>query len=157
MPRKKAQPGSIVGIVFDPLSTMHEDFERSLWYCFMYLTDLFQRKFTCQDHLTEACFGQELHLSHGTVVHLRTSVEGNRREVQAEQAHVLHDEGIHPYPVQIPNHPFGFGEFLVLQDGVEGHVDADITQMGILHQLGNVFQRVACRGPCIAGDYLYTI
>ena len=127
---------------------VHEDFERCLRYGLVYLANLLQREFACQDHLTESGFGQELHLACRAVVHLRAGMEGYRREVQAEQAHVLHNEGIDPGTIQVPNELLGFGELFVLQDGIEGDIDTDIVEVGILHQLGNVFQGVSgcCTG-----------
>ena len=59
-------------------STMHEDFEWSLWYRLVYLTDLFQREFACQNHLSETCLSQEFYLRGTAVVHLCAGMERYR-------------------------------------------------------------------------------
>ena len=98
--------------------TVHKDFEGCIGYGFVYLSDLLQRKFACQDHLSETRFGQELHLFHVAIVHLSAGMQRDGRKVQSQQPHVLHNQGIHPYAIQLPNQFLRFGEFLVLQDGI---------------------------------------
>ena len=127
---------------------MHEDFERSLRYSLMNLANLFQREFACQNHLTKSRIGQELHLLCIAIVHLRTCMKRYRREIQAQQAHVLHNECIHPDTVQIPYELLGIFQFLILQDGVESDIDTGIIQMGILHQLCNILKGIACCCSC---------
>ena len=106
----------------------------------MNLCNLVQRQLTGQYHLTETGLGQEFHFLRRAVVHLCTGMQRNRGQIQTGDSHVLYDEGIHPHPVQIPNHFLGICQFLFLQDGIDSHVNAYAIQMGITHQGLNVFQ-----------------
>ena len=124
---------------------MYEDFQQCFRTSLVDGADFFQRQFARQDHLTESCFMEKLHLLNGTVVHLRTGMQGDRREVQHGDAHILHDEGIYPNAIELPNQSFGFFQFLVLQDGIQRDIDTHAEKMGIFHQLGNVFEGVGCR------------
>ena len=65
---------------------------------------------------------------------------------EAGDAHVLHDEGVRAYAVQVVDEAFGLGQFAVGQDGVEGHVDARVVKVGMVHEPPDVVQRVGGGG-----------
>ena len=57
-------------------------------------TDLLEAQFTTEDDLTKSQTFKLLHLLNGEVVALRAGMERNGRQVEVEELHVLHDEGI---------------------------------------------------------------
>ena len=85
---------------------MHEDLQGRIRTSLMDFADLFQGEFTCQYHLTEARLTEKANLLNGTIVHLRTGMQGDRGEVEHGDAHVLHDERIHPDAIELPDQCF---------------------------------------------------
>ena len=75
--------------------TMNKKFERHVGiHCGTHLRDLLQREFARQHQLREARFTQELRLRHGANVALRRRMQRNRRNVQLQNTHVLHDQRV---------------------------------------------------------------
>ena len=124
---------------------VHEGFERN-GRGGMDGADVGQREFACQHHLLEARTGQEGHLLGRAVVHLRRGVQGDGRQVEPQQAHVLHDERVGACAVQLVDEAFHGGELVVVEDGVERHVDARPERVGVVGQAGDVADRVARSG-----------
>ena len=75
-------------------------------------------------------------------------MQGDRRQVELGDTHVLHDEGIYPYAIKFPDEGLRLRQFLIPEYGVQRHIDAHIIKVGIVHQLGNIFYRVGGSGTC---------
>ena len=75
-------------------------------------------------------------------------MQGDGGQVEPQQAHVLHDEGVGARAVELVDEALHGGELVVVEDGVERHVDARPERVGVVGQAGDVADRVAC---CRAG------
>ena len=128
--------------------TVHEDLEQRIGTGSMYFGNLIERQLSCQHHLTETGIRQKLDLLHRTVVHLRTGMQRDRRQIELCNSHILNNQRIHSGTIQIPDHRFGVLQFLVTQDRIHRDINTDIVHMRILHQCGNVFQRIAGSRTC---------
>lgn len=60
--------------------------------------------------------------------------------------HILNEDGIDTYPLQILQQPTGVVEFIVIKNGVDRHIDLDAKWTGILTELPDILNTVACRG-----------
>jgi hypothetical protein len=65
------------------------------------------------------------------------------RQIEHEQAHVLHDEGIDADVRQVPGQLPRSGPLVVVQDGVVGDEDARTHAVGVEHQALDLGQAVA--------------
>ena len=126
--------------IADTKSSMHEYFQRYIRTGFVYLADLTQRKFARQHHLPETGISQKSHLLHRTVIHLGTGVQRNRRQIQAGDSHILHNQCIYTGTEQSPNHLLRLLQFFIFQDSIDCHINPGIVQMGILYQSSYVLQ-----------------
>ena len=106
-----------------------------------------ERELPGQYHLRESAPFEKLHLLGGAVVGLRAGMQGNGRNVEPGDAHVLHDEGIDPDAVELADEPLGLGQFVVVEQGVESDVDAGIEAVGKVDEPGQVVEAVAGCGP----------
>ena len=122
---------------------VHEHLERDIRTGFMHPAYVLQRQLTRQHYLTETDISQETDFLRRTVVHLRTGVQGDGRQIKLQQPHVLHDERIHTGPVKLPNHGLRVSQLLITQDGVHGDINAHAVEMGIVNKPCNVIQRIA--------------
>ena len=95
-----------------------------------------------QDDLGEAHLGQEAGLLRGADVALGGGVQVDGREVQLQQPQVLDDEGVHAGVVEVLDQAAGGLQLVVVEDGVEGDVDAGVEAVGVLHQAGDLRHRV---------------
>ena len=110
------------------------------------LADLHQRQLPRQHHLGEAHLLQQPHLLHSPVVGLGAGMQGNGRQIEFQQAHILHYQGIGARLIQLVGQPLGRLKLLVLQYGVEGHIDMGTKAMSKAAQRLNLGQRIAhCR------------
>ena len=125
--------GVALSAVADAERTMHKDLQRHVGDSGMDVCNLLKTQLAGKHRLPEAQLLQQLHLFRCAVVHLCGGMQGNRGEVHAQQGCVLHDEGIHADAVERPDEPFGFAQFVVVEDGVDGDVDADVERVGIFH------------------------
>ena len=62
--------------------------------------------------------------------------------------HVLHDEGIYAYSMQLLHQRQGLWQFIVVEECVDGHIDFCAKQVCVGHQPGDVFNTVASGCPC---------
>jgi hypothetical protein len=76
-------------------------------------------------------------------VALGGGVQVDGRQVQFQQAHVLDDEGVHAGVVKLVDQLARRFQLGVVQDGVEGGVDAGVVAVGECRQAGDVGHRVA--------------
>ena len=95
-----------------------------------------------QDDLGEAHLGQEPRLLRGADVALGGGVQVDGREVQLQEPQVLDDEGVHAGVVEVLDQAAGGLQLVVVEDGVEGDVDAGVEAVGVLHQAGDLRHRV---------------
>ena len=126
--------------------SVYEDFEQRIGTGAVDFPNLFQSQFASQHHLTESRLRQEAHFLRRAVIHLRAGMKRNGRQVEAGNAHILHDERIYADAVQVPNHRLGIFQLLILQNGIHRHVNARPIQMRITHQFRDVLQRVSRSG-----------
>ena len=125
---------------------MHKDFQA----CIGPTGDvayLFQTQLTGQHHLPETGPGQKIDLFCTSVVGLRTGMQGDGRQIQTCDAHVLHNQGIDSYAPELPDQGFRFGQLLVGQQRVDRHIHPHVVLMGKGHQRGDVVQGIAGRRP----------
>ena len=126
--------------------SMNKNFERRVGTIPVNRRNLFQCQFACEHHLTETGLSQKLHFLRRTVIHLRTGMQRNGRKLQTGNPHILHDQCIHTGTVQIPDHGFRVLKFVVFQNRIDGNINTRIVKMCIVHQGGNIFQRISsCR------------
>ena len=62
-----------------------------------------------------------------------------------QNTHVLNDNGVGIYPVEIVNEFFCFAQLVVVQYGVESCVNTDVVSVCKLDEFGNIACGVACR------------
>lgn len=74
------------------------------------------------------------------VIHLGTGVQRNRRQIQAGDSHILHNQCIYTGTEQSPNHLLRLLQFFIFQDSIDCHINPGIVQMGILYQSSYVLQ-----------------
>ena len=118
---------------------MHEKFERhvEVHHC-AHLRDLLQREFACEYQLREARITEKLCFCHGANVALRRCMQRNRRNVQLQNAHVLHDQRIDACVVQLVNVFACWLQLGVVQDGVDGDENARAVTMRKLRECCNI-------------------
>ena len=143
---------SLAGVALSAVAyaqgTVHKHFKRHLRASVVDASYFVQGKFACQHHLPEAFVGEEAYFFRRAVVHLCAGVQGDGRDVQPQDAHVLHDESVYVHAPQFADELFRVFQFFIAQDGVDGDIDAHIIYMGIFHQSGDVVRRVAGGGTC---------
>ena len=71
--------------------------------------DVVETQFACQYHLFATDLLKELHFIEGSVVALGRGMQGDWREVEFEDAHVLDNQRIHTDLVELFDEQFGFG------------------------------------------------
>ena len=71
---------------------------------------------------------------------LGTGVQRNRRQIQAGDSHILHNQCIYTGTEQSPNHLLRLLQFFIFQDSIDCHINPGIVQMGILYQSSYVLQ-----------------
>ena len=64
-------------------------------------------------------------------VGLCAGVQLDGGQIQLQQAHVLHDQGIGPGLVHLPGHAPGLFQLIVAQDGVQGDEDAAVKAVRV--------------------------
>ena len=101
------------------------------------------RQFARQHDLREADLGQEARLLRRADVALGRGVQVDGRQVEFQQAHVLHDQRIDPGVVALLDQRARRLQLVVVQDGVERDVDAGVEAVRELDQCGDLAHRVA--------------
>ena len=109
-------------------------------------TDLRQGQLAGQHDLAQTRVLQKLGFFGRADVGLRAGVQLDGRHVDFEQAHVLHDQGVHTCVIQLPGQFARAFQFIVAQDGVERDKNAAVKAVRVLHQLGDVLNAVVRRG-----------
>ena len=105
---------------------------------------LIERQLAGQDHAGEPDLLQEFHLLHGGVVHLRAGDQRQGRQIQFQQADVLHDQAVDARLVELMDHLLGRGQLVIAEQRVQGHVDAGVVLVGESHHLLDGGHAVAC-------------
>jgi hypothetical protein len=117
----------------DAQRAMDEVFERRV-HLRADCADLFDRQLARQHQLREADVAQELRLLNGADVALRAGMQLDRRQVDFQQPHVLHDQRIDARLVQLPDLLPRQLEFDVVHDRVHRHEDAGAVAVRELDQ-----------------------
>jgi hypothetical protein len=60
--------------------------------------------------------------------------------------HILNDQRIDTYLLQLMNHFFGFRQFLVVKNRIESHINLRPVGMGKIHQGLDVLQGIGSSG-----------
>ena len=105
--------------------------------------DLRDRQFAGQHDLREAHVGQEAGLGRRADVALGRGVQLDRRQVEFEQAEILHDQGIDAGIPALPDQRPGRVQLGVVQDRVEGDEDARVKAVCEFDQRRDVADRIA--------------
>ena len=106
-------------------------------------SDFLYRQFARQHQLREADIGQEARLLRRADVALRGGVQVERRKIEFQQSHVLHDQRIHADVVAVMREFARCFQFVIVQDGVECDENFRVETVGEVHQFGDVFNRIA--------------
>ena len=61
------------------------------------------------------------------IIHLRTGMKRYRRKIQLRNPHILHNQCIHPYSIQFPDHLLRLFQLLFFQDGIDSDINAYIV------------------------------
>ena len=129
---------------------MHEEFQRAGGFGGD-RANLAERQFARQHDLREADVLQEARLGRRADVGLRAGVQLDRRQVDFEQAHVLHDQRIGAGLVDLPDQLARLFDLVVAQDGVERDEHLRAVAMRVPRQPLDVGHRVAGIGPRAEG------
>ena len=76
-------------------------------------------------------------------VRLGAGMQFDGRKVHFQNGHVLHDERVDPGRTDFPDHRFRPGQFLVLQQRVEGYVHPGAITVGVVGYPGELLDGVA--------------
>ena len=118
-------------------------------------TDVLQGKLAGQHHTTESQAAEPSYFFYRAIIGLCRSVErestvrgymvDGRRLVETSRIHphILHEDGIDAYRLELVDEAKRVVEFIVVDDGVHRDVDLRIKLMRIAAQLGDVVNRVA--------------
>ncbi len=106
--------------------------------------NLLQREAPLQNHPRETALLQKAHPLGGHVAGLGRCVEFGR-EIHLPQGHVLHDEGIGPGRHRLPSLPLGLGQFVIVKQRVDRHVNPCAETVGILRRPANIIDRISGR------------
>ena len=76
-------------------------------------------------------------------------MQGDGGNVEPHDAHVLHDEGIGTDAVELADEALGLAQLVVVEQGVEGDVDAGVEAVSQVDESGQIVEAVTgCRaGP----------
>jgi hypothetical protein len=110
--------------------------------------NLLDRQFTRQHHLRETHVLQKAGFLSRADIGLRAGMQLDGRQIQFQQAHVLHDQHISACVVDVPGHLACALQFVVAQDGVQGDEDAAVEAVRVATQLLNLANVIARRCPC---------
>ena len=64
---------------------------------------------------------------------------------QFQDCHILDEDGIDTNRLEVLKELAGGIEFIVVEDGVDGHIDLDAEGMGVFAELADIIDTVACR------------
>ena len=120
-----------------------------------HLGDFLEGQFARQHDLRKADVGQEARLLRRADVALGRCMQIDGRQVEFQQAHVLHDQRIHAGVVTVVSQFARGFQLGIVQDGVERDVDARVEAVRVFHQFGDVGDRIAglvARAECGAAD-----
>ena len=117
--------------------------------------DLPEAQLARQHHLRKADLAEELRLLHRADVALRRGMQLDRRQVELQQTHVLHDQRVGTGVVHLPGDAPRFLQFVVVQDGVQRHQHAGVVTVGMFGEgrdLRDVVAGVGARAEGRAAD-----
>jgi hypothetical protein len=65
----------------------------------------------------------------------------------------LYNQGVGSGCIQAVDKAFGFGEFVVFQEGIEGYIDAGAEEVGVVAETANIVYGIAggCAGAELRG------
>ena len=130
---------------------VHEELHRRMVQGLGAGSDLRQRQLARQHQLREAGVLQEARLLRRADVALRAGMQLDGRQVQRQQAHVLHDQCVHPGVPGLPDHAPRALQLVVAQDGVDGQEDAAAVALRMRAQPRDVRHRIARLVPRAIG------
>ena len=123
--------------------SVDEDLQFHVGHLAMNLGYLRSGQLTCEDDTAETQRAQPAHLLCRAVVGLGRSVEGSPLQRAnftpshygdgpgGGYSHVLYEEGISPYPLELFHEPSGVFQLVIVDDGVDGNIDFGTKLMGI--------------------------
>ena len=113
-----------------------------------HFTNLLQRKFARQHNAPETHFIDKFDTLDIIIMHLSAGMQANRRQIHAQDTHILDNQSIDTNPVKFVNHFLCSLQFTIIQNSIQGHKYPAIIAVGIFHQSCNILQTV---GGCFAG------
>ncbi len=142
------QRGAAVAAVAHAQGTVDESLKAHVGYGLVDGAYLRHRHLARKHHATHAQRGEEAHLVDGSRVALRGSVQGYGRYVHAQECHVLDDESVDTGGKEGTDGLARLGEFVLVDERVEGDVDAGAVTVGIAAHLAYVVDGVGGGGTC---------
>ena len=121
---------------------MHEHFKFGLRNCTMNLAYLGKRQFTRKYNTWKTDISKEARLGRSAVIHLRTRMQRNRRNIHPCYAHILNDESINANLIQLGHKPFYVFNLIIIYYRVQRHIHLDTINVGILHKSRDILDRV---------------
>ena len=113
---------------------MHEHFKFGLRNCTMNLAYLGKREFTRKYNTWKTDISKEARLGRSAVIHLRTRMQGNRRNIHPCYAHILNDESINANLIQLGHKSLDILNLIIIYYRVQRHIHLDTINVGILHK-----------------------
>ena len=124
---------------------VHKGFERHIDSTMNGL-DFMQGELASHDQLRESKRLQETSLLGGAQVALCAGMKSYGRQVETQDAHVLHNERIYPRPVKVVDEPLYTGKLIVVDDGIDRCIDASPILVSKLGYTCYIAGRISCRG-----------
>ena len=78
-------------------------------------------------------------------------MQGNRWQIELQQSHILDDQGIRTRFIQLMSQLLGHGQFIILQQGIEGDIDMGPEAVGKAAQLLDILHAISGCRPSTKG------
>ena len=151
--------GIALTTIADAEGSMNKDFQLDIRNLRVYLRNLLDRQLTSQHYPLETKTCQPLDFLYGAVVSLGTGVQlGDSPPVirytthmgtvpvpqHLQHGHILHEDGIDTSSREFVEQLTGGLQFVVIDDGVDSNIHLGSELMGILAELTDVVNTIAC-------------
>ena len=107
-------------------------------------TYLLTRQFPGQHDTRKPRIVKETHFFHRTIIGLRTGMKGNRRYIETQDTHILHNKRIDTHPIKFGDKPLGWFQVIVIKQRIQSNIYTSLVSMCEIDQSGNIVHTV-CR------------
>ena len=118
-----------------------------------------QCQLACHHQLREAQRLEETRFLGRADIALRAGMQGDGRQVQAQESHILHYQGIDAGMVELANQAFHLGQLIVVNDGVDRGINTGAIGMSEIAHPGHVGNGIGGGHTCAKarGAHIYGI